>query len=239
MKWTNLTSTIISACLTGACLISASLTAHADDLQFQQTQASRDYTKVSCVARHDVSKSQVSKHITRYQANLNPRDIKSLIRMEKRLNFEQFESKLRLYAYGYQAFSTVESNTLAISLKTSRGQSLSTIIFNWSERNPHSLRALARHNRNLYLVDMGKPRCDAKSMVDSVKTCEFSVDLEDQGEIEPLYIAMMERNNKYPNEELTIEVTYRTGAYLDCSGTRSFAVARDFSQAPVISLMKD
>jgi hypothetical protein len=159
--------------------------------------------------------------------------------MYKRLNFELFEARLHLYAYGEQSLSTVESTSLAVSLKTQRGESLSTVIFNWSEEESHALRALAAHNEHLHLVDMGRPQCDAKSMVDNVKRCQFSVDLEDQSELEPLYLAMRQRYNKRPQEELILEVTYRTGSYLDCSGTRSFAVARDFSQAPIISLVKN
>lgn len=228
-------------CIAAALVIGSSLTAHAEgELEFRQMHQSDSYAKVSCLSRHEVSRSELSKHTSTYQAELTPREIKSVLRQNERLDFEQVETQFNLYTYGENALSSIESSSIALEIKTEEGETLSTTVFHWSSREPRMLMRLAARNPALHFIDMGQPRCKAKGIDNRASSCSLDPELnDDQGVLEPLYVSLYRHYHKNPGVNVIFEVTYNTNVYLDCAGRRSFALARDMNEGPQISLRKD
>jgi len=209
-------------CIAAALIIGSSLTAHAErDLEFRQMHRSDPYAKVSCVSRHEVSRSELSKHTSTYQTELRPREIKSILRQSERLDFEQVETQFKLYTYGENALSSIESSSIALEVKTEEGETLSTTVLHWSSSEPRMLMRLAARNPALHFIDMGRPRCKAKGIDNRASSCSLDPDLnDDQGILEPLYVSLYKHYNKNPGANVIFEVTYNTTVYLDCRSSK-------------------
>ena len=228
---------ILNSGMTCALITLFALQSHADErIVFDQVSHEATYAKVSCRSTREVSKSLSTKYGHHYRAYLTPRQIKMLIKQRQFMVLDGLVSVARVKAYGRQALAKIKMTDIAVTVKTLNNKTISTSLFRWSDEDQSFLETASRRYHHFNFYDQGSADCKAKSSRNSTKTCYFGTHLNTRNEMDRLSALLAKHYAVNPNEDLVVDVFYRHLVHVDCSGTRSQALARSGNAKPELYL---
>lgn len=208
---------------------------YADEvIEFERTEWSRPYAKVSCRSARETSSSYTSKSTTRYQSYLTPLQIKSLISQRSYMEFERLITQTNVKAYGEHAYASLKSAEIMVNFSTRDGEELLSTMFYWSTDELMHLED--QKSDNFSVNDLGHTQCEAKGAAQRYNTCTFNASADVSEQLNDMITTLKQHYLNYPREPVVIEVSYRQELYTDCVGKRSVAYARGMNQEPVLIL---
>lgn len=208
---------------------------YADDfVEFQQIEPNRMYAKAVCYSSRAASSSETVKHVDRYEAYLNPRQLKAVLTGRQVFEFERLSNLAMVKIRGRDAHAMVSVVEIAVQIKSVEGEVFSTTMLQWNSEVSEGLRDNKR--AGLKMEARGATDCATDDPNKSSKVCRYDASLDLNAEVSHVTHQLKRHYQENPRQGVIIEVLHRREARVDCSGKYNAAYIRGMSYEPLLIL---